>query len=218
MQALVDLADRIARLENRVSNTVLHGTVHSVNPSDGTVRLRLGGPDNEPFLSPHIPYSQIAGSMKLHAPPSVGQQMTMFSPSGDLRQAVAMPMTWSDANPTPAAEGDGNVLTFGGFRIDLKDGELIIHGPKVKFIAGSSIIEAEDGALTLTNGSEIALNAGVIRLNGAVVGGGSGNAGATFNGDFHAANGEFTHNGKNVGSDHKHTGVQGGASVSGEPQ
>lgn len=36
-------------------------------------------------------------------------------------------------------------------------------------------------------------------------------------GNFNASGGSFTHNGVNVGSDHRHSGVQSGGSISGEP-
>lgn len=130
-QILVRMLNRIDRLERRAESMMAHGTVAQVDPAKGRVRLRLGGSDDKPFLSPWIPYAQIAGALKVHTPPSVGQQMTAISPCGDLRQACALPMTFSEANASPSQSGEENVVTYGGFRLTLKGDALIVEGPKV---------------------------------------------------------------------------------------
>lgn len=134
---LVELFRRVADMERRQANMVRHGTVAEVDPAKGRMRLKIGeGAGGSPFLSPWVPYAQVAGALKVHAPPSVGQQMTMFSPTGDVRQAVAMPMTWSDQNAAPSQSGSENVITFGSCRIELKGDEVLISGPKIRFVSG----------------------------------------------------------------------------------
>jgi hypothetical protein len=101
-----------------------------VDPGDGDkpwrVRLLIG-PEGQPkFLSPWIPYHQIAGALKVHTPPSVGQQMTMLNPTGDFRQAVVIPLTWSDAIESPSRRGDEHVLTFGQVRITIREDRVIV--------------------------------------------------------------------------------------------
>lgn len=120
MREITEILNRIAGLEKRLSSMVRHGPVAEVNPAEGWVRLNLGEGDNGPLLSPKIPYAQMAGALKFHAPPSEGQQMTYFAPSGDPRQAVAFPMTWSDANPSPSGSGEENVLTYGSVKVVIK--------------------------------------------------------------------------------------------------
>jgi phage baseplate assembly protein V len=63
--------------------------------------------------SPWVPYGQIAGKYKQHRPPTVGQQLWMMSPDGEFRQAMVLPMTWSDDNKSPSEKGDEHVTTFG---------------------------------------------------------------------------------------------------------
>jgi len=122
MRALVELFERVAELERRVANQYRHGTVEEVDPAKQLVRVRMGeGDDGKPFIGPWVPYAQIAGALKVHTPPSVGQQMTMLNPTGDFRQAVALPLTWSDQNPSPSQNGDEHVLTFGSVKVTLKD-------------------------------------------------------------------------------------------------
>lgn len=125
MRAIVELSNRLAALERRVSGAMRHGTVAEVNTADGWVRLDLGPGTDGPLLSPRIPYAQIAGALAVHAPPSVGQQMTFIAPGGDMRQALALPMSWGGGNASPASGADP-ALTFGDVRIDLTGGALTI--------------------------------------------------------------------------------------------
>lgn len=144
-EKLTELYRRIDALERRVSGQVRHGTVHEVRP--GKVRLRLGGDDAAPFLSPWLPYAQIAGDLKAHIPPSVGQQMTILAPGGDWRQGVAVPMTWSSDNPAPSEDTAENVITFGSWRIELRPDELRINGPKARVQCGDTFLELSEGGM-----------------------------------------------------------------------
>lgn len=119
MQALVELFARVSEIERRQANQIRPGTVHAVDPAKQLVRVKLGGTEAEPFIGPWVPYSQMAGALKVHAPPTVGQQMTVLSPSGDFAQGLAVPMTWSGSNASPSSNGGENVITFGGVTIKL---------------------------------------------------------------------------------------------------
>ncbi|MEE9923976.1 MAG: phage baseplate assembly protein V [Brucella anthropi] len=141
MKAIIEMAARIADLERRMNSIVRHGTVAEVDPAKGAVRVQIGGTDDKPFLSPWLPYGQVAGALKVHSPPSVGQQMTVVSPTGDFRQAVAMPMTWSDKNASPSNKGDENVLTFGDAKIELRGGEIIVTVPRFLIRCGGTMFE-----------------------------------------------------------------------------
>lgn len=124
MSALLDLLYRITALERRVAGMIKHGPVKEVNAAEGWVRFDFGEGDNGTFLSPKVHYAQMAGDMKFHNPPSVGQQMTYFAPGGDPRQAIALPMTWSDQNQSPSDKGDEHVMTFGDVRIAINGGSI----------------------------------------------------------------------------------------------
>lgn len=113
-----ELLERITMLENRLANTAIHGPVHEVDTKKQLARIRLGGDDDNPYLSPWVPYSQSAGAYKKHQPPSKGQNMTIFSPSGDPEQGMLLPFTWSDSNTSPSDSPDENVETFHEARRD----------------------------------------------------------------------------------------------------
>lgn len=144
MREIVELASKVADLERRFSGMMRHGTVKEVDTAKQTVRIKLGvNPDMSDFLSPWIPYGQTAGAMKFHNPPSVGQQMTMMSPSGDWMQAVAVPMHWSDDFTSPSDETDEHLMTFGSATVHLKGNSLLIK-------VGDSEILIEGAKITLT--------------------------------------------------------------------
>jgi phage baseplate assembly protein gpV len=146
MRALVEAFARISELERKLSGMVRHGPIAEVDPAAGTVRLDLGAATGGGrMLSPAVPYSQMAGGLKAHIPPTVGQQMTMISPSGDWRQAVAVPLSWGGGNASPSAVGDENVITYGGATITLKGDALSV------VIGGVSLTISADG-LEITGG------------------------------------------------------------------
>ena len=146
MREMVELALRVAELERRLSDIFRHGTVEQVDAQKQLARIRLGqDAEGKPFIGPWVPYAQIAGALKLHTPPSVGQQMTMLNPTGDFRQAVALPMTWSDQNPSPSDKQNEHVLTFGSVRIELK-------GESLKITVGGHSVEISSSGTVFTGG------------------------------------------------------------------
>lgn len=147
MNELAGLFRQVAELEKRLAGTIRHGKVEEVNAAEGWVRINLGQGDNGPLLSPKIPYAQMAGALKVHAPPSKGQQMTFFAPGGDPRQAVALPMTWSNQNKAPSDKGDENVLTFGSARVELRGEEIVVKVPRLLIECGGTTFELTGGGI-----------------------------------------------------------------------
>jgi phage baseplate assembly protein V len=183
------LAKRVADLERRVSGGLRYGRVDSVDPAGGTVRVVLAsGPDGDVISGP-IPYAQTAGAVKVHSPPSVGQQMMIMSPGGDVRQAVAMPMTFSDAEASPGAAEDTHILTFGDLALTMEGGSLVltIAGMTAAFAAGQ-ITFTVGGVATTISASGLSVDGGQVR-----------------------------HNGTDIGSTHAHSGVNRGGSNTDAP-
>lgn len=146
---VVALYMRLQRMEGRLAGKARHGTVQEVDTAKQLVRLRLGGTEAEPYLSPWIPYGQIAGpstGLKVHAPPTVGQNMTLLSPTGDLRQSVAAPFTWSDQAPSPGSTADP-VATYGEVRFDLTPSGL-------KITAGTAVVDVTTAGITVEFGGK----------------------------------------------------------------
>lgn len=190
IRELVELASRVAELERRFSGTMRHGTVEEVDAATQIVRMNFGKDvDGKPFLSPWIPYAQIAGALKVHTPPSKGQQFTMLSPTGDWQQAVALPMTWSDQNTSPSSNGDENVLTYGNVRATIKDDLTQVHVGGTEFEITSGRVLIKVGGVT------VEITGGGVSITG----------------------GRVEHNGKNIGSTHIHGGVVPGGGLTDVP-
>jgi len=157
---LTEMSRRLSSLERRVAGMVRHGTVSDVDISKGLARLSFGDGDAGEFKGPWVPYAQTAGALKVHTPPSVGQQMTMISPTGDLRQAIAVPMTWSDQNPSPGQSADP-VLTYGDVKLTVTKSSVTIEvgGFSAKFTSAGLVTtgggvsnEGKDIGATHTHG------------------------------------------------------------------
>ena len=147
-ETMARLARRVAEVERRLENTIRRGKVTEVDPEKGRVRLTVGkGPDGTEQLSPWVPYGQQAGALKVHAPPSKGQNMTIFAPGGDLEQSMALPMTWNDGNPSPSSSGDENVLTFGDAKVEIRGDEIVVTVPRHFIKCGGTTLELTEGGL-----------------------------------------------------------------------
>lgn len=144
---LVELVARIAELERRFSGMMRHGTVAEVDTNTQRIRLDFGPAHgiSGRFLSPWIPYAQFSGALRVHTPPSVGQQFTAMSPNGDFQQAVAVPLTHSSSNPSPSMAADQNVLNFGNVTLTLAEDYLEIAVGGVRFKVDGANVEITGG-------------------------------------------------------------------------
>jgi phage baseplate assembly protein V len=104
---------RAADIERRLDNSLRHGKVTDVDTKKQLFRMEVAQQDGQPVKSACIPYGQTAGDYKHHRPPTKGQQMSLFAPNGEIRQAVALPLTWSDDNKSPSDKPDEHVTTYG---------------------------------------------------------------------------------------------------------
>lgn len=160
-KALTPIVERLIEHERRIGAGEWRGKVTDVDPAKGLARIEIAkDEDGNPVKGPWLPYSQVAGGLKAHIPPTVGQTMTIRASTGDLEQGTLDAFHWSDSNQSPSSEGDANVITFGSVTIRLTGGGVTITAGGVTFdFSGAGFVQ-----------------------NG----------------------GKQEHDGKNVGSDHKH--------------
>lgn len=164
MREVVELVARVAELERRVTGMIRHGTVAEVDPAKARVRIKLGqDEDGGDFLSPWVPYSQLAGALKAHIPPTAGQQFSLVAPTGDWQQAVAMPLTWSNANGSPSEAGDENVVTYGNVRVVMKDDLVEVD------VGGAKLTMTSDKITLSTNGGSIEVSGAGVKLTGSKI-------------------------------------------------
>lgn len=110
-----------AELDRRVGGIVQVGTVVSINNAKATARVRIG--DLETM---DVPVMQLrSGAIKIHWMPSVGEQVTLAAPSGDLARAFVMgslPIEGNAVGPSADAPtmdlGGGTLRLIGNLFID----------------------------------------------------------------------------------------------------
>ena len=144
IRELSEIARRLAEVERRLAASGRTGTVAEVDAAQGLIRLDLGGG----MLSPWVPYVQTAGALKVHSPPSPGQQMILVAPSGETAQGYAMALSFGGGNGSPSQASDEHVLTFGDVRIDLIAGGLAITVNGVTVNITGSGLSVSGGTVT----------------------------------------------------------------------
>lgn len=146
---------RIGELERRVAGQEMRGKVTDVDPEKALVRVEVGKDDDgNPVKSPWVPYKQMAGALKIHSPPSVGQTMAIRSETGDVEQGIAEAFHWSDDNPANSTAGDAHKLTFGNVTIDL---------------TGDSVVLSSGGVSVTIDGSGLHVTGGTIDHDGVTI-------------------------------------------------
>lgn len=126
-------------------------------------RLRLGGTDEDPFLSPWYPHPETG---KTSVPLKKGQIVGVMNPSGDPRQGIIVRGGYSDGNPNPNENMDANVFEDAGVRITVADGALVI-------MAGDVTMTISGAGVSITGGrvEHDGKNIGSTHLHGGVVSG-----------------------------------------------
>lgn len=147
---MADLAFRLADLERRARNRKRTGVVVAVDHATGRATVRFSTQDGRPFEGPPMPWKEIAaGGIKSHIPPTVGEQVTVESESGDLGDGIIDMSVPSTDNPRPH-DGPEAVITKGSSRI----------------LIGDDAVEMTMTTLRITGAVEIV---GDVRTTGAVV-------------------------------------------------
>lgn len=82
-----------------ISNIIRLGTISETDYESTTVRVRTGENNTD-----WLPWgARRAGNVKEWDPPSVGEQVLIFSPDGNLAAGIVYPAIYSDTNPAPAS-------------------------------------------------------------------------------------------------------------------
>lgn len=128
-----------------------------------------------------------AGKTKVWLPPSVGEQVEIISPDGDLEGAYIGQSLYSDANPPPSNKPGAFIL--------FEDGTFISYDPETHELEA---ILCAGGKATITAPAGLTIN-GDVTVNGKI----------DATGDVKAGNISL--------QQHKHGGVQAGGGQSGVP-
>jgi len=138
------LWQRVERLERRLHNLLLLGTIEAADYAAARVRARIGD-----LVTGWLPYltQRAGGDITWHAP-EVGEQVVVLSPSGELAGAVVLPALYQAAHPAPAAVADRRVTTY-------LDGAAIAYDRTAHHLsailpAGATAALVADGGITMT--------------------------------------------------------------------
>jgi phage baseplate assembly protein V len=173
------------------------GTIASADQAAGKCTVRL----DDGATSPPIRWlERRSGATRTRSVPTVGEQVLLLCPAGELSGAIALTGLWSTATPLPGADllelteyADGAVISY----------DPVAHALVATLPAGATAAITAPGGLTIN---------GPLTVNGAT----------TLNGDA-TATGTITGQADVVGagislSGHVHKAVQPGSGLSGGPQ
>lgn len=82
---LENLLMRVSDMERRMNNVMRPAKIVDIDEENGKVRVQFSATDEgQPVLSPWISWTERSGNVRTWNPPTVGEQVHMFSPSGEV--------------------------------------------------------------------------------------------------------------------------------------
>ncbi|OHV85803.1 phage baseplate assembly protein V [Ensifer sp. LCM 4579] len=181
---------RLADLERRISNGAVIGTISQVDHEKGRYRVKSGELESD-----WIPKTETrAGKTKVYSSYEEGEQVIVLSPSGDLSQGV---IVGAVATQETQAADKGNI-----HRTVYPDGTVVEYDHEAKALK-TTIAEGGSFNIAIGGGVSISASGGELTINAP--------------GGIALESATLTHNGKNVGHDHKHTDVVPGPALTGPP-
>ena len=104
----------LAELSRRLANIARWGSVHELDAAAARVRVHWADDEaGDPVLTAWLPWlTTRAGADQSWWAPTVGEQVLLVSPSGDLAQAVVLPAVYQDTHPAPAADPNKQVVRY----------------------------------------------------------------------------------------------------------
>lgn len=182
--------DEAAEIYRLAGDLIRLGVVHQVDL--GGARCRVAITDD--LVTGPIPWLAFAGAFSVWAPPSVGEQVLVVCPEGDIAAGIAIRGAYSAQFPAPA---NTDIV-----HARMKDGSVIAYDPashvlSAVLVAGGAASIAAPGGVAITGDVTITGN---VTVTGAITASQDVKAGAISL------------------KTHKHGGVQAGGAVSGAPQ
>lgn len=208
MHALADLA-------RRLENLIRLGTVAAVDHGSARCRVQSGG-----ILTAWLPWVERRAGLTRHwTPPTVGEQVIVFSPSGEPAAGVVLTGLYTDTHDQPSSSADDHVVSYpDGARVSYNHatGHLEAVGVQTATVEAAVLvtIDAPDTVITgrLRVEGHLTYQSGMTGYAGA-----GGGASATLTGQFVHTGGSLSSNGI-VLHTHTHSGVQPGGGSTGGPQ
>ncbi|MGR3501606.1 phage baseplate assembly protein V [Pseudaestuariivita sp.] len=110
-----------AEADRRIANVLQVGRVTSIDPGSATAVVDIGD-----LETPPIPVAQLrAGAMQTWWMPTVGEQVLIAAPSGDIAQAVLLASIY--ASNAPSSDPSTPEMNLGGGTMKI-NGTLVLTG------------------------------------------------------------------------------------------
>lgn len=144
----------LAELSRRLENIIRFGTIAQIDYGEKKVRVQTGD-----ILTNWLNWRVArAGTTRTWNPPTVGEQVMILSPSGELANGLVMPSIYSDEYDAPSADEnlhtthypDGAVVSY-----NHATGELIASGIQTGLIQASTSITLDTPMTYLTGQLEV---------------------------------------------------------------
>lgn len=134
-----------AEADRQIGNVLQTGTIVSIDNATGRARVRIGDLETIPLQVMQIR----SGTIRLHWMPSVGEQVTVAAPSGDMARAFVMGslpvsgnMVAPDAGSPTMDLGGGTLRVIGTLYVD---GDIEVTGDVVA--SGISLVTHTHGGV-----------------------------------------------------------------------
>lgn len=224
-------AHSLPELHRLLSNLLRTGRVERVQTNPPRCRVRTGE-----LLTTWVPWFSLAAGgdqqTRHWRTPAVGEPCMLLAPGGDLAQACALVGLFSTDMPQGADSQDVERHDFSAtdfWQHSRTAGALNVEiANAITMTVGASVLHITPDGTTLTT-PQLTVDSAQSTFTGAVtveglltyMAGMAGQAGAggsnTIQGGFAVDGGAITHNGKSIGSNHTHGGVQTGGGNTGAP-
>lgn len=154
-----------AELLRLITNMIRTGTIAEVDHATARVRVTIGE-----LLTAWLPWlEQRAGTTRTWSPPTVGEQVAVLSPGGDLAAAIVLTGIYRQAHPAPSQSADvwHTVMPDGAvIEYNHQESHLQATLPGSATITAQGVINIESAAdINITAAGNIALSAARIDLN-----------------------------------------------------
>lgn len=157
---LAEMRRVISELHRRQGNMIRAGRVVEVDPAAGTVRIDIGA-DGEELITPPIRWPERAGDRRSWNPPTVGEDMTVLSPTGEIGVgSFATYGGFTSGTPAPSNRGDAAVFAFGSVTITVEGALVRVQAPHVVIDADTVDLGGEGGQPVARIGDEVEVTSG----------------------------------------------------------
>ena len=127
-----------SELDRKLANLIRVGTVKEADYKKARVRIQIGK-----ILTDWLPWvTSRAGQDRNWSAPSIGEQVVLLSPSGEMAQGVVIPAIYQNKHPAPSDKETDVTLVF-------QDGSKVLYDKEKHHLTVSVVT---DGTLTLKIG------------------------------------------------------------------